>query len=208
MTAELPGDWDWKGVVWVRRRRVGPMDNAAYFVACPETGDGVLIDAANEAEELVRAASGLRLVAILETHGHWDHWQALAEMERRFPDAWAGAHPDDLEMFPPPPPGHRLQHGEVVRFGNRQLLVLHTPGHTPGSVCFQAEGVVFTGDTLFPGGPGAARPPLGDFPTIMASIERHLLPLAPETQVFPGHGEATTIGAETASFEAWRARGW
>ena len=208
MTVELAGDWEWQGTVWVRRRRVGPLDNAAYIVACPETGRAVLIDAANQAEELIRAAEGLQLEAILETHGHWDHWQALAEVERHFPEAWAGAHPDDLEMFPPPPPAHHFKHGEVVPVGNRRLRVLHTPGHTPGSVCFLAEGVVFTGDTLFPGGPGAARPPLGDFPTIMASIESHLLPLPPETIVFPGHGEATTIGAETVSFESWRARGW
>ncbi|MGA9776067.1 MAG: MBL fold metallo-hydrolase [Candidatus Dormiibacterota bacterium] len=201
-------DWELQANVWVRRRRVGPLDNAAYLVACPETGQAVLIDAANDAGELIAAAEGLELVAVLETHGHWDHWQALAEVSATFPSAYVAAHPDDLEMFPPPPPSHHLSDGEVIEFGHRRLQVLHTPGHTPGSVCFLAEGVVFTGDTLFPGGPGSTRPPQGDFATILDSIESRLFPLPPETVVFPGHGDSTTIGQERPFLRAWRDRGW
>lgn len=201
-------DWELQGSLWVRRRRVGPLDNAAYLVACPETGEAVLIDAANEAERLIEAAAGLNLVAVLETHGHWDHWQALAQVATHFPGAWVAAHPEDLDMFPPPPPAHHLHDGEVVEFGRRRLTVMHTPGHTWGSVCFLGDGMVFTGDTLFPGGPGATRPPEGDFTTIMASIESRLLPLASETVVFPGHGEATTIGRERPSMATWARRGW
>ncbi|EQD53306.1 beta-lactamase domain protein, partial [mine drainage metagenome] len=139
-------------------------------------------------------------------HGHPDHWQALPQLSRRFAGAWVGAHQADLEMFPPPPPGHRLEPGEEVRFGDCQLRVLHTPGHTPGSVCFLGPGMVFTGDTLFPGGPGATRPPLGDFPTIVRSIRTHLMALDDRTIVYPGHGDSTTIGAERAAFGAWEAR--
>jgi glyoxylase-like metal-dependent hydrolase (beta-lactamase superfamily II) len=209
MEANLGGDdWDYRGEVWVRRRRVGPLDNDAYLVACPETGEAVLVDAANEAGQLIAAVEGLELRAILETHGHWDHWQALAEVSRAFPEAVVAAHPLDLKMFPPPPPGHHLQDGDVVEFGHRRLTVIHTPGHTEGSVCFLASGILFSGDTLFPGGPGSTRPPEGDFGTILASIEGKLWPLPDETLVLPGHGEATTIGTGRPHLESWRRRGW
>ncbi len=209
MGVSLSGaDWDYQGEVWVRRRRVGPLDNDAYFVACPETGEAVLIDAANEAPKLIAAAQGLELQAILETHGHWDHWQALAQVAGEFPAAVVAAHPDDLGMFPPPPPGHHLHDGEVVEFGRRRLSVIHTPGHTPGSVCFLAPGILFSGDTLFPGGPGSTRPPEGDFDTILESIEVKLWPLPDATLVLPGHGDPTTIGAERPQLDIWRRRGW
>ncbi|HUY54849.1 MAG TPA: MBL fold metallo-hydrolase [Candidatus Nanopelagicaceae bacterium] len=199
-------EWDFEGEVLVRRRRVGPLDNAAYVVACPRTGEAVLIDAADEADRLVQAVGDLHLVAILETHGHADHWQALAPVHDHFQQAWVGAHSDDLGMFPPPPPGHHLTHGEEVHFGDCRLTVLHTPGHTPGSVCFLGPGMVFTGDTLFPGGPGATRPPLGDFPTILRSIRTHLMALSDGTLVYPGHGDSTTIGEERSRFGDWEAR--
>lgn len=199
-------EWDFEGEILVRRRRVGPLDNAAYVVACPRSGEAVLIDAADEADRLVQAVADLHLVAILETHGHADHWQALAPVHGHFQQAWVGAHPDDLGMFPPPPPDHHLTHGEEIRFGDCRLSVLHTPGHTPGSVCLLGPGMVFTGDTLFPGGPGATRPPLGDLATILRSIRAHLMALSDETVVYPGHGDSTTIGAERSGFGAWEAR--
>jgi glyoxylase-like metal-dependent hydrolase (beta-lactamase superfamily II) len=198
--------WDFEGEVLVRCCRVGPLDNAAYVVACPSTRAAVLIDAADEAGRLIDAIGDLNLVAVLETHGHADHWQALAAVSSSFERAWVGAHPADLAMFPPPPPGHHFQHGEEIAFGSCRLRVLHTPGHTPGSVCFLGPGMVFTGDTLFPGGPGATRPPLGDFPTIIRSIRTQLMGLDPATIVYPGHGDATTIGAEVATFEEWERR--
>ncbi len=201
-------DWEVDDALRIRVRRVGPIDNAAYVVACPESGEAVLIDGANEADRLVEAVADLTLVAILETHGHPDHWQALAEVQAQFPRAWTGAHPADLRMFPEPPPSRSLEHGQLVSFGQRQLRVLATPGHTPGSICFHYPGFVFTGDTLFPGGPGATTPPLGHFPTIIESIRTHLMPLPPTTVVFPGHGGSTTIGAELPQFPVWAARGW
>ena len=199
-------EWDFEGEVRVRCCRVGPLDNAAYVVACPSTRAAVLIDAADEAERIIAAIGDLNLVAVLETHGHADHWQALAAVQASFERAWVGAHPGDLAMFPPPPPGHHLQHGEEIAFGTCRLRVLHTPGHTPGSVCFLGPGMVFTGDTLFPGGPGATRPPLGDFPTIINSIRSQLMGLDPATIVYPGHGDPTTIGDEVATFAEWERR--
>jgi len=195
-------------VLRIRVRRVGPIDNAAYIVACPETRAAVLIDAANEAGKLIEAVGDLDLIAILETHGHADHWQALAEVQAQFPRAWTGAHEADRGMFPKPPPARSLGHGQLVEFGRRQLRVIATPGHTPGSICFYHPGYVFTGDTLFPGGPGATTPPLGHFPTILESIRAHLLPLPLETMVFPGHGGPTSIRAEAPYFPEWVARGW
>lgn len=206
--SQQPIGWDVDDVLRIRVRRVGPIDNAAYIVACPESGSAVLIDAANEAPKLIEAVGDLELVAILETHGHADHWQALAEVQAQFPGAWTGAHPADLSMFPQPPPGRPLEHGQLVRFGQRQLQVLATPGHTPGSICFYHPGYVFTGDTLFPGGPGATNFPLGDFPTIVESIRTNLMTLPPETVVYPGHGGPTSIGAEAPQFPEWAARGW
>ena len=200
--------WDVDDALRIRVRRVGPLDNAAYVVACPETGAAVLIDAANEAERLIEAVGDLELVAILETHGHPDHWQALAQVQAQFPHAWTGAHPADLEMFPEPPPGRPLEHGQVVDFGRRQLRVLATPGHTPGSICFYHPRFVFTGDTLFPGGPWATVPPLGHLPTIVESIRTHLLSLPPETVVFPGHGGPTSIGREAPLYQEGAARDW
>lgn len=194
--------------IQIRVRRVGNWDNAAYVVACPETGDAILIDAPSQPEVLIDAIGELRLVAILETHGHEDHWQALAEVQARFPSAWTGAHAKDWEMFGSPGPDRELEEGREVEFGRRGLRVLHTPGHTPGSICLYHPGYLFSGDTLFPGGPGATRPPLGSFPTISESIRAKLLPLPPETVVFPGHGAPTTIGAEAPQFKSWLARGW
>ncbi|MGH7608630.1 MAG: MBL fold metallo-hydrolase [Candidatus Dormibacteria bacterium] len=200
--------WDVDDRLRIRVRRVGPWDNAAYVVACPETGQAVLIDAANEPERLLEALEGVSLVGILETHGHQDHWQALAALQQHFPGVWVGAHPDDLDRFPAPPPGRTLEHGQEVEFGNRRLRVLHTPGHTRGSICFYHPGFVFTGDTLFPGGPGATSDPLGDFPTIVESIRNHLLPLPAETIVYPGHGEPTALAREAPQFSGWVSRGW
>lgn len=205
---DLAAEWDVDDALRIRVRRVGPWDNAAYIVACPETGMAVLIDAANEPDRLIAAVGDLKLVGILETHGHQDHWQALEPVQAHFPHAWTGAHPDDLDMFPAPGPGKPLERGQVVEFGKRQLRVLSTPGHTPGSICFYHPGFVFTGDTLFPGGPGATRPPLGHFPTIVESIRTHLLPLPGATVVYPGHGGPTTIEAESPQFESWVSRGW
>ena len=192
----------------IAKLSVGPMSNNAYLLRCTATQEGLLIDAANEADRLIEAVGDLQLVAILETHGHADHWQALAEVQAQFPGAWTGAHAADLAMFPKPPPARALGHGEVVEFGRRHLLVLSTPGHTPGSICFSHPGYLFTGDTLFPGGPGATTPPLGDFPTIVESIATQLMVLPPETVVFPGHGGPTSIGAESPHFPEWAARGW
>jgi glyoxylase-like metal-dependent hydrolase (beta-lactamase superfamily II) len=185
---------------------VGPMDNNVYVLRCAETGEAVLLDAANEHERLLDLCRGLGVGSVLETHGHWDHIQAVPELR----DAGYQIHvtAEDAGMLPSY--DQILDDDAVVTVGRLRLRTIHTPGHTPGSMCFLIEGapVVFSGDTLFPGGPGNTSFPGGDFPTIIDSVENKLFTLAPDTRVLPGHGDATTIGTERPHLQEWIDRGW
>ena len=184
---------------------VGPLHTNVFVLRCKETGEAVLIDAADDAEQLVRLSSDLGVRRILETHGHFDHVGAVPGM--RDAGYLVGINPADASMIS----GHDFDivDGDVSDVGNLRLRAMWTPGHTPGSTSFLLEGaaVVFAGDTLFPGGPGATRPP-GDFATIIRSIEERLFELDPATIVMPGHGEDTTIGTERPHLQEWVERGW
>jgi glyoxylase-like metal-dependent hydrolase (beta-lactamase superfamily II) len=185
---------------------VGPMDNNVYVLRCTASGEAVLLDAANEHERLLDLCRGLGVGSVLETHGHWDHIQAVPELR----DAGYQVHvtAEDAGMLPSY--DQILDDDFVVTVGRLRLRTMHTPGHTPGSMCFLIEGapVLFSGDTLFPGGPGNTSFPGGDFPTIIDSVENKLFTLAPETRVLPGHGDPTTIGAERPHLQEWIDRGW
>jgi glyoxylase-like metal-dependent hydrolase (beta-lactamase superfamily II) len=185
---------------------VGPIDNNVFVLRCTETGDAVLLDAANEHERLLDLARSLGVRSVLETHGHWDHIQAIPEMR----DAGYQVHvtAQDADMLPSY--DQILDDDSVVDVGRVRLRTIHTPGHTPGSMCFLVEGspVLFSGDTLFPGGPGNTSFPGGDFPTIIDSVENKLFTLPPETRVLPGHGDPTTVGTERPSLQEWIDRGW
>jgi glyoxylase-like metal-dependent hydrolase (beta-lactamase superfamily II) len=186
---------------------VGPMDNNVYVLRCKETGQAVLIDAANEHDRLLELCQRLNVVKVLETHGHWDHIQAVPAVRDAGIDV--GVTPDDSGMLPSY--DFLLDDDSVFEVGRLRLHTIHTPGHTPGSMCFRLEGapVLFSGDTLFPGGPGATGFPGGDFPTIIRSIEDRLFtPLAPDVLVLPGHGAETTIGTELPHLQEWIDRGW
>jgi glyoxylase-like metal-dependent hydrolase (beta-lactamase superfamily II) len=186
---------------------VGPMDNNVYVLRCKQTGEAVLIDAANEHDRLLELCRRLNVVKVLETHGHWDHIQAVPAVRDAGIDV--GVTPDDCGMLPSY--DFLLEDDSVLEVGRLRLRTIHTPGHTPGSMCFLLEGapVVFSGDTLFPGGPGATRFPGGDFPTIIRSVEDRLFaPLAPDVLVLPGHGAETTIGSERPHLQEWIDRGW
>ena len=190
----------------ITRLVVGPYDNNVFVARCRHTGEAVLIDAANEAEKVLDLCRRLNVGKVLETHGHADHIQAVPAVREAGYDVWITA--EDAAMLP----GYDflLEDEQVIEVGRLRLHNLHTPGHTPGSICFRVEGspVLFSGDTLFPGGPGATRPPLGDFPTIISSIQQRLLVLPPETHVLPGHGRDTTIGTEQPHLQEWIDRGW
>lgn len=171
----------------------------------------VVVDAAHDADAIAAAVSGRRVPAILCTHGHNDHVNAAVELAERV-DAPIALHADDRflwdQIHPARAPDRELAHGEVLRVAGAELSVLHTPGHSPGSVCFHdPRGHVFGGDTLFHGGPGATGIPYGDFERIISSIRSHLLVLPHVTRVLPGHGEETTIGDEAPHLDEWIARG-
>ena len=191
----------------IHRVVVGPMDNNVYVLRCRETGEAVLVDAANEHEQLLELCRGLGVRRVLETHGHWDHIQAVPAVRDAGFDVGVAA--EDAEMLP----GYDfiLEDDQVLQVGRLRLRTVHTPGHTPGSTCFLVEGspVLFSGDTLFPGGPGATEFPGGDFPTIIRSLDQRLFsPLDADTIVMPGHGVDTTIGAERPHLQEWADRGW
>ena len=191
----------------VHRLVVGPVENNVYVVRSRRRGRSVLIDAANEPERLVALVDELGVEVVLTTHGHWDHVGAVTEMRAAGVPVWVRA--EDAHHLTGH--DHLVGDGEVLAVDDVRLRAIHTPGHTPGSVCFALEGrpVLFTGDTLFPGGPGNTSFEGGDFATIIASIEDRLLrPFAGETTFWPGHGAPSTLGAESPHFEEWVSRGW
>jgi glyoxylase-like metal-dependent hydrolase (beta-lactamase superfamily II) len=197
------------GPLEVRKVHVGPWENNAYLLADREGGEALLVDAADEAERLLDLLGGLRLVGVVTTHRHPDHLQALPGVLRAH-DVWNGAHPADADAIAAEvgvTPDRALRHGDTLRVGGHALTVLHTPGHTDGSICFLLPGQVLTGDALFPGGVGRTEGPAA-FAQAVASAERELLSLPGETRVSPGHGDDTLVERELPQLGAWKARGW
>jgi glyoxylase-like metal-dependent hydrolase (beta-lactamase superfamily II) len=194
-------------LIEVHKVVVGPMDNNVYVIRSKATGDAVMIDAANEHELLLQMCRDLGVRKVLETHGHWDHIQAVpavrdAGYEVSVTAADAGMLPS-YDLI--------LDDDSVIEVGDLRLHTIATPGHTPGSMCFTVEGtpLLFSGDTLFPGGPGNTKFEGADFPTIIRSIEDRLFsPLGADTVVLPGHGDQTTIGTERPHLQEWIDRGW
>lgn len=183
------------------------MDNNVFVIRCRETGDAVLLDAANEHEKLLQLCQTLGVRTVLETHGHWDHIQAIPEV--RDAGYEVGVAAADAAMLPSY--DFVLDDERVLEIGNLRIRCHHTPGHTPGSMSFSVDDtpLLFSGDTLFPGGPGATSFEGGDFETIMNSLERRMFQVfAPETLVLPGHGTDTTLGREAPHLDDWYARGW
>jgi len=186
------------------------VDNNVWIVG--DDAECVIIDAAHDADAILTAVGDRMLMGVLSTHAHDDHIGALgAVLAAR--DAPTYLQPGDMmlwdRVYPDAPPTRPLEHGQRITVAGIDLEVLHTPGHSPGAVCFYAPalGTVFTGDTLFHGGPGATGRSFSDFPTIIESIRDRLLTLPPETVVLTGHGESTTIGAEAEHLAEWIARG-
>lgn len=185
---------------------VGEYDNNVYVVSCETTKKAVIIDAAAEADRILAETEGYDVGAILTTHGHFDHLQAVDPVKQALGIPFR-MHPADLEIAGRSP-DLPLTDEQEIEVGSLNLHVVHTPGHTPGSVCFVVEPWLMSGDTLFPGGPGATRWEYSDFGQIMDSLEQRLFTLPDPTVVFPGHGADTTIGEERPELGAWRARGW
>lgn len=189
------GAWDVDNNVWI----VGDDDEV------------VVIDAAHDVSAIEQSIGARRLVAVLCTHGHNDHVNAALDLASR-KDAPVLLHPDDRvlwEMTHHTQPDGPLGDGQTLHLGNVAIEVIHTPGHAPGACCFYLPDlqVLFSGDTLFNGGPGATGRSYSDFATIVQSIEQRLLTLPPETRVLTGHGEETAIGAEAPHLQEWIDRG-
>ncbi|MFF8615468.1 MBL fold metallo-hydrolase [Streptomyces sp. NPDC015350] len=190
------GEWDVDNNVWI----VG------------DDTEAIVIDAAHDADAIEAALNGRTLRAIVCTHAHNDHIDAAPALA-----AATGApvllHPDDLPLWkqthPDRAPDGELADGQELEIAGTTLRVLHTPGHAPGAICLYAPGLgtVFTGDTLFRGGPGATGRSFSHFPTIVESIRDRLLTLPPETAVRTGHGDSTSIGTEAPHLDEWIARG-
>jgi glyoxylase-like metal-dependent hydrolase (beta-lactamase superfamily II) len=171
----------------------------------------IVIDAAHEAGPIIEAVQRRKVVAVLLTHGHDDHITAVREVCDAT-GAPSYLHRGDRMLWDTVytvAPEHQLGHRDVLTVGGMDVHVLHTPGHSWGSCCFHVPdlGVVFSGDTLFNGGPGATGRSFSDFPTIVESIQTRLLTLPPETVVHPGHGDDTTIGDEAPQLREWLDRG-
>ena len=201
------------GRATIRKMSVSGMNNNVYLLTCAETGEQLLVDAADEAPrclDLVREGSG-RLDHLLTTHRHWDHVRALEDVARATgATTYAGA--DDADALPLVP-DVRLRHGDVVTVGVLELDVIHLRGHTPGSIALSwvdpDDGShLFTGDSLFPGGHGRTTAP-EDHLSLMDDLEERVFGVLPDdTFFYPGHGDNSTLGAERPSLAEWRARGW
>jgi len=174
----------------IERLVLGPYDTNAYIIVDKDTGVSLLIDAPASPETIIAALDGTRPGHILLTHSHFDHTGALESLRAvlRVPLA---AHRDD-SMILRQPPEVMLENGDTVPFGSLNLEALHTPGHTPGSLCFRLDKYLFAGDTVFPGGPGHTDTP-DDFLQIVASITAKIYTLPDDTILFPGHGTETTV---------------
>ena len=181
----------------LKRLEVGSFENNCYLLTCPRTRESVLIDPAAEPEKILRASKGSEVKYILITHGHMDHIGAVEEV-RKTTHAPVGIHEEDsfalggkADFF--------LKDGQTLPFGDFSLKVLHTPGHSPGGVCFLAGKILFSGDTIFPNGPGNTALPRADYRTILRSIHSKIFILPDDTIIYPGHGLETTVGKEKAT---------
>ncbi|MEU8749478.1 MBL fold metallo-hydrolase [Streptomyces chartreusis] len=187
------------------------VDNNVWIVG--DDHEVIVIDAAHDADAIVRAVGDRALRAIVCTHAHNDHIDAAPELAART-GAPVLLHPDDLPLWkqthPDRAPDAELTHGQLIAVAGIELTVLHTPGHAPGAVCLHAPrlGALFSGDTLFRGGPGATGRSYSHFPTIIESIRDRLLTLPGETVVHTGHGETTTVAAEAPHLKEWIDRGF
>ena len=182
---------------------LGPYGTNAYFLTCRQTSASVLVDAPGEAGKILTQLKGTDPKYILMTHNHMDHTGALADVKSALKVPIA-AHRDDAASLPLQP-DMLLSDGDVIFCGELRLTVLHTPGHTPGSLCFLTGNHLIAGDTLFPNGPGKTGSP-ADFRRIVESLAGKIFVLPDDTRIYPGHGTSTVLETEKNAFEAFSGR--
>jgi glyoxylase-like metal-dependent hydrolase (beta-lactamase superfamily II) len=190
---------------------VSEMDNNVYLLRCQRTDDQVLIDAADDAPHILQVVGGDGLAQVITTHQHWDHHRALPEVVAATGAETVAGAADADEL--PVRVDRRVSDGDVVEVGDCRLEVIHLVGHTPGSIALlydDPEGTphLFTGDSLFPGGPGRTTDPTS-FTSLMDDLESKVFDRLPdETWFYPGHGDDSDLGRERPHLKEWRARGW
>jgi glyoxylase-like metal-dependent hydrolase (beta-lactamase superfamily II) len=190
---------------------VGEMDNNVYLLRCRATDEQLLVDAADDAPRILQVAGADGLRRVVTTHQHWDHHRALPEVVAASGAETVAGTEDADEL--PVTVDRRVSDGDVVEVGNCRLEVIHLVGHTPGSIALlydDPEGTphLFTGDSLFPGGPGRTIS-AADFTSLLGDLEAKVFDRLPdETWFYPGHGDDSTLGAERPHLGEWRERGW
>ncbi|MBI5283503.1 MAG: MBL fold metallo-hydrolase [Chloroflexi bacterium] len=182
---------------------LGPYANNAYVIVDTGTKRSVLVDAPLESERAIEAARGTDVQMIIMTHRHGDHWANIDLVKEKLA-APVFCHEGDRAPYKAKVFDTLGDHAEIP-IGDTRILVLHTPGHTPGSICLLVEGVLISGDTLFPGGPGRSDNPAA-LQQMIGSITTKLLTLPDDTAVYPGHGDNTTIGASKREYAAFAAK--
>ena len=190
----------------LRSLQVGTFENVVYLVRDPDTREGYIIDAGWEPDKIAEAAADMQVKAILITHGHNDHHDELDALKAKI-GAQAGIGELDQDMLKSRP-DFLIQDRQELPFGKSVIRAIHTPGHTPGSTCFTVGNVLFSGDTLFPGGVGNTKNETGHFYTIIRGVKHRLFTLPDDTVVYPGHGTSTSIGNEKPHLDEWMERGW
>lgn len=188
------------GAIQIVKLSIGPYDNNCYVVLCPESRESLIIDAPAEPQRILEAVADTQVKGIVITHSHFDHIQALDEVVKGT-GAPVAAHRLDAAGLPQPPEV-LLSGGEIITLGTVSLQVLHTPGHTPGSIGILSGKHLFSGDTIFPGGPGATQSAAA-FDTILESIAQKILVLPDDTVIYPGHGVDALLGKERRDFLAF-----
>lgn len=187
----------------IEKLELGPFGTNAYILICNDTAESVVVDAPGGADKILEVLEDTQPQMILITHTHMDHTGALSELKTAL-GVPVAVHADDADESPVSADRY-LNDGDTISFGNIQLSVMHTPGHTPGSVCFLAGSFLIAGDTIFPDGPGRTSSP-ADFKLIVESLTAKIFVLPDETQIFSGHGNPTVLKKEREAFEAFSAK--
>jgi len=190
--------------VRIHKTVASPYDNNAYIIVCKATNKSLIIDTPRDAAAVLAEAADTEVVSLAITHGHGDHIEGYAEFRAGL-TAPFGLHKDDADRLAPRVTEFNLEDGATIEVGELSLQLMHTPGHTPGGVCLLFGKHLFSGDTLFPGGPGKTQSPEA-LKQVIASITDRLFVLPDDTNVYPGHGSDTTIGAAKTEYTLFAER--